>query len=570
MNIKTSFRTRIIALSILTSATFVFSQCKKDTLDETLVESPATTEISEAIQVKAVAADGITSSSYYLVNSLPSGYVKDGSRDYTSYVQAAVSKYSNIVFPGFPIQVNDKGITIGSNKTITFQEGSQLRLKPTSNGGYNILNIYGVSNVTLYNPVIVGDRDNHIGTGGESGMGIGIRGSSNISIYSPNITNCWGDGIYIGQVNNSVNPKNIIIKDAYLRKNRRDGISVISADGLLLDNIYAGYTDGTAPYCGINFEPNNSKCEFKNIRINNPRTENNRSRGIQIGTRHLVGDTDKSVDITIVNHVDIGSTDNAFRLSVRNMDGNTGKMFGTLNIVNPSWRGTKNNVPLNLESAHAGFKTSISSPEIINTSGRTLTYAEAYKVLITQASRAPLTITEAIGSVTAPVESVEEPSNSTEPAPSAPSTNTSGVVFAVNAGGSAFTAANGITYSADKNYSGGSTYKSGNSISNTSDDALYQSERKGNFKYSIPVSKGTYEITFKMAEVYHKASGKRQFDVIGEGVSLISNMDIFSQAGSNKAYDVVRRITVNDGTLNLSFNTDIDNAKISAFHIIKE
>jgi hypothetical protein len=258
-------RSSVIKISLIICI-FLFAECKKDNLylSPTLDSKLRNTE--GGIKLAALSADGITSSSYYLVNSLPFGYVKDGSRDYTSYVQAAINKYSNIVFPGFPILVNDGGITIGSNKTITFAEGSEIRLKGTSSSSYNILNIYGATNVTLYNPVIVGDRNSHIGTSGEYGMGIGIRGSTDVTIYSPKVTNCWGDGIYIGQINNSVNCKNIVIKDAYLKKNRRDGISIISVDGLLLDNIYAGYTDGTAPFCGINFEANNSKCEFKNIR----------------------------------------------------------------------------------------------------------------------------------------------------------------------------------------------------------------------------------------------------------------------------------------------------------------
>jgi len=82
---------------------------------------------------------------------LPAGYVKDGSRDYTSYLQAAINKYSNLVFPAFPIMVNANGLTIPSNKTITFLTGSTIVFKPTLLATYNILKISGSTNVTLYN-----------------------------------------------------------------------------------------------------------------------------------------------------------------------------------------------------------------------------------------------------------------------------------------------------------------------------------------------------------------------------------------------------------------------------------
>ena len=567
MNIKTSFKNQIIALLFLTSTALLFSRCKKDSLEETQLDATTSSALTETIQSNAVAADGITSNSYYLENALPSGYVKDGSRDYTSYIQAAVNKYSNLVFPGFPIQINNKGILIGSNKTITFKEGSELRLKGSSASTYNLLHMYKVSNVVLYNPVIVGDRNSHIGTEGEFGTGIAIRSSSNITIYNPKVTYCWGDGIYIGQADTKEVCKNIVIKDAYLYKNRRDGISIISVDGLQIDNIYAGYTDGTKPWAGINFEPNNPQCELKNIRINNPVTENNGANGIQIIPYHMIGSTNKTADITIVNHIDRNSPRYAVKMFCNPPSTTIGKLYATINLVNPTWHKTGTNVPLVLSTNQANIKTVVSSPEVMNTSGTILSWTATYDLLMKQLRSGSISVSNLIDPAfttiigTDPAETVEQSPVTVSPA----------VVFAVNAGGTSFKASNGITYSADKSYSGGSLYKTGNSISNTSDDALYQTERYGKtFSYSIPVTDGTYEITFKTSENYHKASGKRKFDILAEGKELIADMDIYSVAGFNGAYDVIKTVTVTDGTLNLNFRTDLDQAKIAAFHVIKK
>src|SRR5690606_10164196 len=91
---------------------------------------------------------------FKLEDMLPEGYVKDASEDYTRFIQLAVSKYKEIVFPPFPLLINDSGIKLQSGQKITFLEGSELRLKPTEKGKYAIINIRNISNVVLVNPVI--------------------------------------------------------------------------------------------------------------------------------------------------------------------------------------------------------------------------------------------------------------------------------------------------------------------------------------------------------------------------------------------------------------------------------
>ncbi|NEU09989.1 hypothetical protein GZH53_16815 [Flavihumibacter sp. R14] len=144
------------------------------------------------------------------------------------------------------------------------------------------------------------------------------------------------------------------------------------------------------------------------------------------------------------------------------------------------------------------------------------------------------------------------------------------VVFALYTGEHAYTAKNGITYQADDYYSGGNIFRTSDTIGGTSDDVLYQNERYGSFSYAVPLKNGTYEITFKFAEIYHNRTKARQFDLSLEGLEVISNLDIVETAGSKEALDIIKTVTVNDGVLNIDSHTDIDNAKLSAFHIIKK
>ncbi|WP_277228894.1 malectin domain-containing carbohydrate-binding protein [Hymenobacter sp. YC55] len=146
-------------------------------------------------------------------------------------------------------------------------------------------------------------------------------------------------------------------------------------------------------------------------------------------------------------------------------------------------------------------------------------------------------------------------------------TGQSGVVLALNAGGNAYTDADNISYQSDQYFSGGSTFSTSNSIANTPDDLLYQTERYGNFSYNVPVPNGTYRVTFKLAEIFWQAPQQRQFDVLAENQVVINDLDIAAQAGSLTSLDIVRTVTVTDGELDLQFRTDLDNAKLAALLI---
>jgi len=137
------------------------------------------------------------------------------------------------------------------------------------------------------------------------------------------------------------------------------------------------------------------------------------------------------------------------------------------------------------------------------------------------------------------------------------------VVFADNSGGSQFKDSTGTTYLADSKFSGGSVGKTTSAIAGTTDDSIYQTERYGNFSYSIPVTNGNYNVTLKFAETYFTAVGKRVFSVKLNDQTVIANLDIYAKVGKNKAYDVVIPVSVTIGSLNVKFVSQVNNAKVS-------
>ena len=138
----------------------------------------------------------------------------------------------------------------------------------------------------------------------------------------------------------------------------------------------------------------------------------------------------------------------------------------------------------------------------------------------------------------------------------------------INAGGPQYTATDGHIWLADSSFTGGNTFATTQAISGTSDPALFQTERWGNFSYNIPVATaGTYQIELNFAEIYWNGTGLRVFDVKAEGQLILNNLDIWSEVGVNAALTKLIEIGVSDGVLNLEFITEIDNAKISSIHV---
>ncbi len=149
-----------------------------------------------------------------------------------------------------------------------------------------------------------------------------------------------------------------------------------------------------------------------------------------------------------------------------------------------------------------------------------------------------------------------------KPTPS-PAPGGGGTELAINAGGKA---ANG--FAADAFYFGGNTYATSAGIAGTTADAIYQTERFGDFKYAAAVKNGTYDVTLKFAEIYLDKAGQRLFDVKAENKLVLDDYDVFREAGGkNIAVDETFEVKVTDGRLDLEFISVRENAKLCGIEI---
>lgn len=194
------------------------------------------------------------------------------------------------------------GLDIQDNTTLN-GNGAKLKAIPNSSPNSAVMSIWKRENVTINNLNVIGERFNHDGTAGQWGMGFDVRGSHNVIINDCTGNECWGDGLYLGVVDN-LYCKNVKVNNFKGYTNRRQGISIVSVDGLDINSAILENTYGQAPSAGIDIEPNDQQAVLRGITINNVVTRGN-TIGINT-TFSLMQGSLNEVDIKINNHYSEG------------------------------------------------------------------------------------------------------------------------------------------------------------------------------------------------------------------------------------------------------------------------
>lgn len=204
----------------------------------------------------------------------------DGASDDRDAINNAVKVSKKVVFDGSKTYallaykddiIADKrsGIIVKDNTTL---EGNQCTLKIINynNLGYNAICCYDVSNVSIRSFNIIGDRTKDTESSkNENGYGIGIHGSSNITISNCYTCNCMGDGIYIASKNNNTgdefNSKHIIVQNCKSENNYRNALSLICCEDV---KFYNSEFINEDYYATIDLEPNHNYESIKNVVFN--------------------------------------------------------------------------------------------------------------------------------------------------------------------------------------------------------------------------------------------------------------------------------------------------------------
>lgn len=286
----------------------------------------------------------------------------------------------NILIPNGNYYI-DTDITIPSDITIKWNENATIIKKPTDRELYRMFDIFRVENVTFINPTIIGDKNTHIGTSGEYGYPIYIAESQNIKIYNADISQAWGDGIYIGlkYMSNPVqNTDNILIDNFYIHNISRNGITIGTGTNITIKNGIISDVNRTSPKAGIDIEIEND--ELPNVYLSNINIENvkidNTYLGISMNLNKLTG-----ININSINIKDIEFEKVDFGMTYYN-----GNPIGNLNINNIIFNNYKTpffftnkgeNLKTNINNIYINNKIEASTDDHFN-SIFTLTVGESY------------------------------------------------------------------------------------------------------------------------------------------------------------------------------------------------
>ncbi len=146
-------------------------------------------------------------------------------------------------------------------------------------------------------------------------------------------------------------------------------------------------------------------------------------------------------------------------------------------------------------------------------------------------------------------------------------------VFRLNAGGPNFTDSDGIVWIDDTPYVNvAGTGNSPQPIAGTALDTLYQSERFDSggaepMTYRLPVGAGDYRVHLHFAEVFFTQPGERVFDVLLEGVPVLRNFDIVTEAGAATAIVKSFDMRTLDSEVTIRFEGRVGAPKVSAIEV---
>ena len=186
--------------------------------------------------------------------------------DATAALQAAIdSGVRQVIVEDMKTPWIIRPIRLASDQELVLEEGVVLLAKRGAFTGTNecLLSASGRRNVRITGPGATlrmwrDDYDRPPYAKAEWRHALSIRSCSNVCISGLSIIESGGDGIYLGVSQKGVPNTDVEIRDVVCDRNYRQGISVISAKNLLIENTVLQATAGTAPMAGIDFEPNHS------------------------------------------------------------------------------------------------------------------------------------------------------------------------------------------------------------------------------------------------------------------------------------------------------------------------
>ncbi len=236
--------------------------------------------------------------------------------DSTEKLRAALATGLDVFVPNMGAEMDwiTEGLFLtNDNQTIRFEEGVVIEAKAGAFGNANnsLFEAEAVTGVRLegYGATLSMGNIDSAALGGDWRHAIDLTSVTNFEIAGLTINNAAGDGIYVGSTfgMNSEFSDTVTIEDVVIDGAYRNGISVISAQDLTIDNAVIINTDGTPPQTGIDFEPNSPDQRIVNAIVRNSTIVGNTGDGIDMA----VSDAAQTLPVSILieNNTIAGNAD---------------------------------------------------------------------------------------------------------------------------------------------------------------------------------------------------------------------------------------------------------------------
>ena len=237
--------------------------------------------------------------------------------DSTDAIQAAINSLAKTVLvPDVGHDWYVRPINLVSNQTLRFEKGVVIAAKRGEyhGRGDSVFTGRDISHIKLIGPgatIRMQKEDYIVGLTlvdfkwhrwfdmypkAESRMVVNLQGCSDVSIEGLTLRDSGGDGIIVAGGPKAKWCSNIRIKDVLCDNNYRQGMSIISCDGLTVEHCQFNNTWGTPPSCGVDIEPDVPSERAANIVFRHCEFRDNYADGIEL---HLGNLKRKSAPISI-------------------------------------------------------------------------------------------------------------------------------------------------------------------------------------------------------------------------------------------------------------------------------
>ena len=223
------------------------------------------------------------------INVRTKGALGNGVHNDTAAFQAAInalpSSGGTVYVPAGRYMIDaGRGVRLRSHTRLQMASTAELDVIPNSLSTSEAIQVYNVNNVEIVGGRIVGDRVKHKGSSGEWGYAIKILGASKVLVKDIHISNCWGDGMWIGGTGRGsslVRSTYITLNNVVANNNRRQGLSIGPSRYVYVTNSTFSNTNGTLPEAGIDIEPQ-TQGPVSDVRLYNLTLTGNRGNGLEL------------------------------------------------------------------------------------------------------------------------------------------------------------------------------------------------------------------------------------------------------------------------------------------------